>query len=123
GGTSTAARNLPDSGDAALCPAVSRARPGRVVMGGSTRAVVTAVLTAVIAVSALWPWPLFVVLAAAIGLVAAGWPPLISLPGTAAPGVFIALCGLSSLAVVVVTDSADGVAAVVGLAVVAAFIA
>ncbi len=91
-------------------------------MGSTTRAVVTAVLAAVLAVCALWHTPLVVAAALTVGLLAAGWPRLVSLPVTTGPGVVIALCGLASLAVVVVTGSVDGVAVVVGLGVATAFV-
>ncbi|WP_324649409.1 hypothetical protein [Georgenia sp. H159] len=91
-------------------------------MGASTRAVVTAVLAAALAVGAMWHWPVLVVVAALVGVVAGGWPRLISLPVTVGPGVVIALCGLGALAVVVLTESVDGVAVVLGLAVAAAFV-
>ena len=98
-------------------------RPGRAVTGSSTRGVVTAALAAVLAVCALWHWPTLVVVAAAIAVVAGGWPRLVDLPVRLGPGAVTALCGLGSLAVVAVTDAVDGVAVVVGLGVAAAFVA
>ena len=92
------------------------------MMGGSTRGVVTAVLTAVLAVSAMWYWPMVVVAALAMVVLAGGWPRLIGLPVTVGPGVVIAVTGLAALAVVTITGSVDGVAIVVGLAVAAAFV-
>lgn len=92
------------------------------MMGGSTRGVVTAVLTAVLAVSAMWYWPMVVVAALAVVVLAGGWPRLIGLPVTVGPGIVIALTGLAALAVVTITGAVDGVAIVVGLAVAAAFV-
>lgn len=91
-------------------------------MGSSTRAVVTAVVAAVLAVSALWHWPMVAVVVLTVAVLAGGWPRLVSLPVTTGPGIVIALCGLGSLAVVAVTESVDGVAVVVGLGVAAAFV-
>ncbi|HLT83499.1 MAG TPA: hypothetical protein VKZ83_04625 [Phototrophicaceae bacterium] len=92
------------------------------MMGRSTRGVVTAVLTAVLAVSAMWHWPMIVVVALAVGVLAGGWPRLVGLPVIVGPGVVIALSGLASLAVVTLTGAVDGVTVVVGLAVAAAFV-
>jgi len=91
-------------------------------MGGSTRGVVTAALTAVLAVSAMWHWPMVVVVALSIVVLAGGWPRLLDLPVITGPGVVIALSGLASLAVVTLTGSVDAVTVVVGLAVAAAFV-
>lgn len=91
-------------------------------MGSSTRGVLTAALSAVLAVAAWWHWPLVGLIALLIVLLATGWPRLVTLPVTVGPGIVIALCGLASLAVVELTGSVNGVAAVVGLAVAAAFI-
>ncbi len=91
-------------------------------MGSSTRAVVTAALTAVLAVAAVRHWPVFVVVGLAIVVVAAGWPRLIALPVAVGPGIVVALCGLAALAVVALTGTVDGVAIVLGLAVAAAFV-
>ncbi len=91
-------------------------------MGSSTRGVVTAALAAVLALSAMWHWPLLVVTALATLLVAGGWPRLAGLPVTTGPGIVIAGTGLASLAVVAVTGSVDGVAVVLGLAVAGSFV-
>ncbi|WP_413451989.1 hypothetical protein AA0Y32_13225 [Georgenia phoenicis] len=91
-------------------------------MGSSTRGVVTAVLAAVLALSAMTYWPLVVVAALAILLVAGGWPRLVALPVTTGPGIVIALSGLAALAVVAVTGSVNGVAVVLGLAVAGSFV-
>lgn len=91
-------------------------------MGSSTRGVVTAALAAVLGVSAMWHWPLLVVVALSTLLVAAGWPRLAGLPVTTGPGTVIAATGLASLAVVAVTGSIDGVAVVLGLAVAGSFV-
>src|SRR5690606_16214068 len=116
--------HLPDSGGASssLLLAVPRPIRGGAMMGRSTRGVVTAVLTAVLAVSAMWHWPMIVVVALAVGVLAGGWPRLVGLPVIVGPGVVIALSGLASLAVVTLTGAVDGVTVVVGLAVAAAFV-
>src|SRR5690625_6664147 len=79
-------------------------------MGSSTRGVITAALSAVLAVAAWWHWPLVGLIALLIVLLASGWPRLVTLPVTVGPGIVIALCGLASLAVVELTGSVNGVA-------------
>lgn len=91
-------------------------------MGSSTRGVLTAALTAGLAVSALWHWPLVGAVTVLVVIFAAGWPRLVDLPVEIGPGVVIALCGFGSLAVVEITGDIGGVAVVVGLAVAAAFV-
>lgn len=91
-------------------------------MGSSTRGVLTAALSAVLAAAAWWHWPLVGLIALLVVLLASGWPRLVALPVTVGPGIVIAVCGLASLAVVELTGSVNGVAAVVGLAVAVAFV-
>lgn len=94
------------------------------MMGSSTRAVLTAVATAVLAVAAVsrLPYLIVAVLVVAILLFASGWPRLLELPRLSGPGLVITAAGLASLVIVVWWDIA-GLVVVVGLSVLAAFLA
>lgn len=92
------------------------------MMGASTRAVLSAVGAATVAVSGYLSQDVLTGVVLALGLVfAAGWPRLLSLPTVRGGSLVIALTALAAVVVVRLTSLAD-LALVMGLAVVAAFV-
>ncbi|MEE6273568.1 hypothetical protein [Georgenia wangjunii] len=92
-------------------------------MGSSTRGVVTAALSAVLALAAAFSHPLLVVVVALAVLgFAAGWPRLVGLPTYRGSSAVIAVSGLAACAVVELTTSMRDVAVVLALSVIAAFV-
>ncbi|MEE6281918.1 hypothetical protein [Georgenia sp. MJ170] len=91
-------------------------------MGSSTRAVITAAVTGMLALASVWYLPMVVVLGVSVLLFAAGWPRLVGLPAVNASRVVIALTAAASIAVVTLGEVGDLVV-VLGLSVAAAFVA
>lgn len=91
----------------------------------TNRGVVTAVLTTGLALAAVARQAYLVpaLLAVAIVVFATGWPRLVGLPVVRGPGIVIALAGLASLGLVTWRGELGIVAPVVGLTVLAAFVA
>lgn len=90
-------------------------------MGSSTRGVVTAALTALLALASVWHLPMAAVVLVAAFVFAAGWPRLVGMPTATIPRVIIALTAVASIAVVVLGRVGDLVV-VLGLAVAVTFI-
>jgi hypothetical protein len=92
------------------------------MMGASTRAVLSAVGAATVALSGYLSQDVLTGVVLALGLVfAAGWPRLLSLPTERGGSLVIALTALAAVVVVRLTSLGD-LALVMGLAVVAAFV-
>ncbi len=95
-------------------------------MSVPTRAVLTAVLAALVAAAASWGESALVGASALLVVaVAAGWPGLVEAPAPRGTGVVVALGGLGGLAVVTLTDGAPflrELPAVLAVAVLAAFV-
>lgn len=89
--------------------------------GSSTRGVVTAGVTALLALASVWYLPMVAVLALAALAFALGWPLLLGLPSVAVSRAVIALTAAASLAVVTLGRPGDLVV-VLGLSVAASFI-
>jgi len=92
------------------------------MMGASTRAVLSALGAAAVALSGYLSVDILTGVVLALGLVfAAGWPRLLSLPTERGGSLVIALTALAAVVVVRLTSLGD-LALVMGLAVVAAFV-
>ncbi|MFC4556247.1 hypothetical protein [Georgenia faecalis] len=92
-------------------------------MGSSTRGVVTAVLSALLALAGAFAGEALLVLVTPLALVfAAGWPRLTGLPAPRGAGVVIAAIAVAAIATVELTGTMGDVAVVVALSVIAAFV-
>lgn len=95
-------------------------------MSVPTRAVVTAAVAALLAVAAsLGHWPLTVLAAALVLVVAVGWPRLVAAPARVGTGVVVGLGGLAGVVAVALTDGEPLLRAlpeVLALAVLATFV-
>lgn len=93
------------------------------VLGVSRRALLTAALAAVLAVSTLIsPAALLVVVAFGVVALALGWPTLVVLPSRRGSSAVMMTAGVLGLLAVLTTDDLSGLVAVIAFAVIAAFV-
>ncbi|GMA30264.1 hypothetical protein [Litorihabitans aurantiacus] len=95
----------------------------RTLIGASTRAVVSSLATALLAVAALLAWEAaLAVLALLVAIFAWGWPQLLALPAFTGTRVLLALVAAASFAAVTLTGDIRLLTLVAALGVVAAFV-